>query len=46
MNFNEADYVMTNTPAMLRAMAGMVQAFGVRPEIVCNPARAVRRMAS
>ncbi|MBV8183728.1 MAG: 3-keto-5-aminohexanoate cleavage protein [Hyphomicrobiales bacterium] len=33
MNFAEGDYVMTNTPAMLRAMAGRVQALGVRPEI-------------
>ncbi len=33
MNFAEGDYVMTNTPAMLRAMAREVQALGVRPEI-------------
>ena len=33
MNFAEGEYVMTNTPAMLRAMAGRVQALGVRPEI-------------
>jgi len=33
MNFGEGDYVMTNTPAMLKAMAGEVQALGVRPEI-------------
>ena len=33
MNFNEADYVMTNTPGMLRAMGGMMTALGVRPEI-------------
>ncbi len=33
MNFSEGDYVMTNTPAMLRAMARRVQALGVRPEI-------------
>jgi len=33
MNFAEADYVMTNTPGMLRAMAARVQACGVRPEI-------------
>lgn len=33
MNFGEGDYVMTNTPAMLKAMAGQVQALGVRPEI-------------
>ena len=33
MNFGEGDYVMTNTPEMLRAMAGQMQALGVRPEI-------------
>lgn len=33
MNFNEADYVMTNTPGMLRAMGGMMTQLGVRPEI-------------
>ena len=33
MNFNEADYVMTNTPGMLRAMGGMMTALGVKPEI-------------
>jgi uncharacterized protein (DUF849 family) len=33
MNFAEGDYVMTNTPGMLRAMAKRVQALGVRPEI-------------
>ncbi|MEM8740312.1 MAG: 3-keto-5-aminohexanoate cleavage protein [Pseudomonadota bacterium] len=33
MNFAEADYVMTNTPGMLRAMAGMMRDAGVRPEI-------------
>ena len=33
MNFAEADYVMTNTPGMLRAMAGMMRDLGVRPEI-------------
>lgn len=33
MNFAEGDYVMTNTPSMLRAMARRVQALGVRPEI-------------
>ena len=33
MNFGEGDYVMTNTPAMLRAMARQIQALGVRPEI-------------
>jgi uncharacterized protein (DUF849 family) len=33
MNFAEADYVMTNTPGMLRAMGEMMTALGVRPEI-------------
>ncbi len=33
MNFAEGDYVMTNTPGMLRAMAARVQRLGVRPEI-------------
>jgi uncharacterized protein (DUF849 family) len=33
MNFAEADYVMTNTPGMLRAMGQMMTKLGVRPEI-------------
>ena len=33
MNFALGDYVMTNTPSMLRAMARKVQALGVRPEL-------------
>ena len=33
MNFAEADYVMTNTPGMLRAMAGKMTAMGARIEI-------------
>lgn len=33
MNFNEADYVMTNTPGMLRAMGRMMTGLGVLPEI-------------
>ena len=33
MNFAEADYVMTNTPGMLRKMAGLMRDIGVRPEI-------------
>ncbi len=33
MNFAEADYVMTNTPGMLRAMGGMMTELGVTPEI-------------
>ena len=33
MNFGEGDYVMTNTPAMLQAMAGRIRELGVRPEI-------------
>ncbi len=33
MNFNEADYVMTNAPGMLRAMGGMMTELGVQAEI-------------
>ena len=33
MNFAEADYVMTNTPGMLRDMAKRMTDLGVRPEI-------------
>ncbi len=33
MNFAEADYVMTNTPGMLRAMGRMMTECGVKPEI-------------
>jgi len=33
MNFALGDYVMTNTPSTLRAMAAKVKAFGVRPEL-------------
>ena len=33
MNFAEADYVMTNTPGMLRAMGRMITELGVKPEI-------------
>ena len=33
MNFAEADYVMTNTPGMLRDMAKRMTELGVRPEI-------------
>jgi len=33
MNFAEADYVMTNTPGMLRAMGEMMTKLGVKPEI-------------
>jgi len=33
MNFAEADYVMTNTPGMLRAMGSMMSELGVKPEI-------------
>ena len=33
MNFAEADYVMTNTPGMLRAMGRKMTDLGVRPEI-------------
>lgn len=33
MNFSAGDYVMTNTPGMLRAMAVHVRELGVRPEL-------------
>lgn len=33
MNFNLGDYVMVNTPGMLREMARQITALGVRPEI-------------
>jgi uncharacterized protein (DUF849 family) len=33
MNFAEGDYVMTNTPSMLREMARRIRDLGVRPEI-------------
>mgnify|MGYP001033647899 FL=1 len=33
MNFAEADYVMTNTPGMLRAMGQAMTDLGVKPEI-------------
>lgn len=33
MNFAEADYVMMNTPGMLRAMAGKMEELGVKIEI-------------
>jgi uncharacterized protein (DUF849 family) len=33
MNFGGGNYVMTNTPDMLEAMARQIQALGVRPEI-------------
>lgn len=33
MNFAEGDYVMTNTPSMLREMARQIRVLGVRPEI-------------
>jgi uncharacterized protein (DUF849 family) len=33
MNFAEGDYVMTNTPSMLREMARQVRDLGVRPEL-------------
>ena len=33
MNFAEADYVMTNTPGMLRAMGAIMTELGVQPEI-------------
>lgn len=33
MNFAESNYVMTNTPAMLKTMAKRVQELGVKPEL-------------
>lgn len=33
MNFAEGDYVMTNTPSMLRTAAARVKELGVRPEL-------------
>src|SRR5262249_16900857 len=33
MNFAEGDYVMTNTPSMLRELARQIRDLGVRPEI-------------
>jgi len=33
MNFAEADYVMTNTPGMLRTMGSMMTELGVKPEV-------------
>jgi len=33
MNFAESDYVMTNTPGMLRAMGRGMTALGIKPEI-------------
>jgi len=33
MNFGEGDYIMTNTPSMLKEMARQIQNLGVRPEI-------------
>ena len=33
MNFGEGDYIMVNSPAMLRAMAAGIRDLGVRPEI-------------
>ncbi|MEM9442708.1 MAG: 3-keto-5-aminohexanoate cleavage protein [Pseudomonadota bacterium] len=33
MNFAEADYVMTNTPGMLKAMGSLITELGVQPEI-------------
>ena len=35
MNFAENDYVMTNTPGMLRRMGRMIRDLGVRPEVEC-----------
>ena len=33
MNFGHGDYIMTNSPAMLREMATQMRALGVKPEI-------------
>jgi uncharacterized protein (DUF849 family) len=33
MNFGHGDYIMTNSPAMLREMASQMHALGVKPEI-------------
>ena len=33
MNFGEQDYIMTNTPGMLKEMAAQIQKLGVRPEV-------------
>ncbi|GHH01077.1 beta-keto acid cleavage family enzyme [Pseudodonghicola xiamenensis] len=33
MNFGDGEYVMTNTPGMLRAMGAMMTELGVKPEI-------------
>lgn len=33
MNFSHGDYIMANTPSMLKAMAKQMQEAGVRPEI-------------
>lgn len=33
MNFGEQDYVMTNTPPMLKEMARQIMAAGVKPEV-------------
>jgi uncharacterized protein (DUF849 family) len=33
MNFTEGEYVMTNTPSMLREMARQIRDLGVRPEL-------------
>ena len=33
MNFGEGDYVMTNTPDMLRTMGRMMTGLGIKPEI-------------
>lgn len=33
MNFGEGDYIMTNSPAMLKAMSAGIRELGVKPEI-------------
>lgn len=33
MNFSESDFILTNTPGMLRAMAIRMEEYGVKPEV-------------
>ena len=47
MNFAEADYIMVNTPGMLRAMGQMMTDLGVKPEIEAfDTGHLWRRLAS
>ena len=36
MNFAEDNYVMTNTPGMLAAMASKITSLGILPELKCS----------